>query len=184
MGRYFFGVDVPEGCGERLLRVEERLTPLLSVKRWYGPAQFHVTLQFMGVLTGEQVRTAAELAAPLAGRHRAFGLRPGKVGWFPRAKVVWCGLEGDLDSLHALQEDLVRVMAPFGVAGYNHGAFRPHITLGRLHEAESSFRPESVDVSDVLSGLDFQVGAFHLYESVSSGAGGPQYPKRHTFELL
>jgi RNA 2',3'-cyclic 3'-phosphodiesterase len=178
-GRYFLGVDVPAASiGPELVRLQGELKPHLDLKRWYSPEQMHLTVQFMGNMDDGQVERLQELVAPAVQDLPAFTLELGEVGWFPRAKVVWCGVKGELNLLQQLQKAVVTSLAPaFDVGTYNHDAFRPHITLGRLHSAQGSLPPVQA------AGLSWRVDGLHLYESVSAGPKGPDYPVRHTFVL-
>jgi 2'-5' RNA ligase len=182
-GRYFLGVEVPaEVCGEALIQLQKRLAPHLDVKRWYSPEQMHLTVQFMGNLEAAQVEQLTQLVAAGTRGLPAFELELGAVGWFPRAKVVWCGVQGEMAALQDLQRHTVQALAAaFEVDAYNRGAYSPHITLGRLHSADGTFRPEAV--ASPPPGLKWRVEGLHLYESVSAGKSGPQYPIRHTFAL-
>ncbi|MBL0386579.1 RNA 2',3'-cyclic phosphodiesterase [Tumebacillus sp. ITR2] len=182
-GRYFLGVEVPASvCGPELIELQKRLEPHLDLKRWYRPEQMHLTVQFMGNLDEVQVATLIDLVEPAVRAHQAFELELGNVGWFPRAKVVWCGIGRDMSALQRLQHSVVTALsAEFDVEAHNHGEYRPHITLGRLYSADLKFRPESVGAPP--SGLSWVVDGVHLYESVSSGPTGPDYPIRHTFSL-
>lgn len=188
-GRYFVGVQVPPAtCGEQLLQAEQRLEPHLAVKKWYRPEQFHLTLHFIGNLDERDVERVKELLQPIAREHAAFSLRLDRIGWFPNAKVVWCGVEGEMDKLRSMQRPVAQVLQANGFGRIDHAEYKPHITLGRLREVNRAFRPEQVDVSDLLRGangdpLAWQVDAFHLYESVSTPHGGPQYPIRHSWKL-
>ncbi|KEO82126.1 RNA 2',3'-cyclic phosphodiesterase [Tumebacillus flagellatus] len=182
-GRYFLGVEVPaDVCGPELISLQKRLEPHLDLKRWYRPEQMHLTLQFMGNLDGGQVAKLIELAEPAVAGHAPFELELGHVGWFARAKVVWCGVDRDMEALQRLQKSVVTALSTsFDVEGFNHGEYRPHITLGRLRSADAKFRPESA--GNPPSGLRWRVEGVHLFESVSTGPSGPEYPIRHTFSL-
>jgi len=189
MGRYFVGVQVPESiCGEPLVAIEKRLDPHLEVKRWYTPDVLHLTTHFLGEIDDETVRRVTELVTPHTNEQRPFRLRLSSVGWFPRAKVVWCGLAGDLAPLRDLHGAVAQSLTEVGAEKFAHDKFRPHITLGRLHAADPTFRPESVDVSDLIAGPDgqgveWEVDALYLFESVSNPRGGPSYPIRETFKF-
>lgn len=183
MGRYFVGIEVPETIGEdKLVPLTKRLDPLLAVKRWYNPQQFHLTVQFMGELAAPQVEELKRLVTPHAQSHQPFALSLGELGWFPHAKVVWCGVRGELEPLQAVYRAVSGALKPLGAAQFNYDQFRPHITLGRLREADSKFRPSAVETADLFGGdVTWTVKGLHLYESVSGGPNGPEYPIRHTF---
>jgi RNA 2',3'-cyclic 3'-phosphodiesterase len=192
MGRYFVGIEVPPEIGGRpLTELQERLEPILNVKRWYGPEQFHITTQFLGELNEEQLEAVKRLLARETQGAKSFQLQLGQPGWFPRAKVVWCGVQGDLEALSALQArmaDAFRQEPALDVMKFAHDRYRPHITLGRLREADPSVRLESAvtaeEAQKLIGGVSWQVGAVRLFESVSAGhGGGPEYPVRQSFPL-
>jgi len=184
MGRYFIGVEVPPAsCGAALVQVAERVKPLVAGKKWYQPEQLHVTVQFMGELDDQTVAAVAAATAEVCRAHRPFALELGRLGWFPRAKVVWNGVAGEVQALQQLQADVQQVLRPYGAGERDHGLYRPHITLGRLHEVDMAFRPEAVAIDDLVAGHRWQVSALHLFESVSAGRDGPHYPIRQSFPL-
>ncbi|MGZ4163029.1 MAG: RNA 2',3'-cyclic phosphodiesterase [Tumebacillaceae bacterium] len=188
MGRYFVGIQVPEETGGVALEaVQQRLEPLLDVKRWYAPPQFHLTLHFLGNLEEPMIQQVIDLITPHTFRWKPFNLRLGSVGWFPRAKVVWCGVEGETDSLRSLQQAVGQDLTAVGAERFAHDEYRPHITLGRLQTVDPAFQPRAVETTDLLvgaegTGITWRVDALHLFESVS-GPDGPHYPIRHSFHL-
>ncbi|MCX7569865.1 RNA 2',3'-cyclic phosphodiesterase [Tumebacillus sp. DT12] len=182
MGRYFLGVEVPaERCGAELTALQERLAPLVDGKRWYRPEQLHLTTHFFGELNADAVEEMTGLVAAALREQAPFELRLGKPGWFPQAKVVWCGVAGETEAFQSLYRTLTAGMAGaerLDATRYAHNSFKPHITLGRLKSADGTFRPESAAAPEPIS---WTVEAVHLFESVSAGAAGPSYPIRHTF---
>lgn len=182
MGRFFLGIAVPpDRCGEALVRVEDQLAEELDVKRWYTPEQFHLTTHFLGELTDDQVASLLERISLDVQQFAPFSLQLDRVGSFPQAKVVWCGVGGDLAALHRLYDVLTVPLRSFGADRFLHDRFRPHITLGRLRTADSAWQP--ADFTDLFAGARWDVTSIHLFESVSAGAAGPHYPIRHTFHF-
>jgi 2'-5' RNA ligase len=181
MGRYFLGLKVPADlCGAELTAMQERLAPLVVAKRWYRPEQFHLTTHFFGELDERAVEELSGYVERVAQDQSPFALKLGAPGWFPNAKVVWCGVDGDTEALHALYRALTAEMAGTGRVDATRDSFCPHITLGRLREIDRSFRPEVVAVPEQIS---WTVEAVHLFESVSNGEAGPSYPIRRTFRF-
>lgn len=180
-GRYFLGVEVPtDVCAAELTGLQQRLGDHLDVKRWYRPEQLHITVQFMGQLEAEQVERLIQLVALHTRDQVPFDLELGTVGWFPRAKVVWCGVRQDAQ-LQALERRVVGALAGVFALVSGTDVYRPHVTLGRLRTAQTPFRPEQVAAPP--QGIAWSVNALHLFESVSTGATGPEYPIRHTFSF-
>lgn len=137
--RSFISIDLPEDIKAELTRLQSILKagdP--SWLRWVNPANIHLTLKFLGDLSGdkiEEVKMALEDAAKGTG---FFSLNIEGTGVFPNAKriqVVWVGLGGDLNTLLDLQK---RVEDNMEIIGYppEGREFTPHLTLARVR-----FRP-------------------------------------------
>lgn len=103
--------------------------------RWTGRDDWHVTLAFLG----ETGAPAADRLAPrlerAAVRHHPLQLALAGAGAFPsaaRARVLWCGLSGDLAELGGLAASVEAAARRAGAAPAGTGrAFRPHLTLAR-----------------------------------------------------
>ncbi|MCF7552430.1 RNA 2',3'-cyclic phosphodiesterase [Pseudonocardia sp. WMMC193] len=78
--------------------------------RWTAPAQWHVTLRFLGEADPPDLAAIAHATAP-------FALAVRGAGRFDD-RVLWAALAGETDRLHALA-------AALGATDY-----RPHLTLG------------------------------------------------------
>lgn len=106
------------------------------------PADYHVTLSFLGDVDPER-RACAEAAAGQV-RGAPFTLTLDHVGSFPRARIVWCGASACPPGLLAL------------VGGLNHGLlgcgfpperrpYHPHVTLARKSvPVEAQALPEPI----------------------------------------
>jgi len=109
--RAFIAIAVePELAGE-VKKVQQRLNSPGGVVRWINPEHLHLTLHFLGNV--DAVRLDA-LAAALR-----------------RACVVWIGIQGDLEPLRKLQEQIAQETKTFGDHG-DERAFQPHLTIGRV----------------------------------------------------
>ena len=104
--------------------------------RWVDPTKVHVTLKFMGAVPAEQIPIVCDCTAQAATAATPFEVEAAGVGVFPnpnRPRVVWVGLQGDLDALRGLQ---ARVEANLAAQGFptEGRPFSPHLTLGRVRE--------------------------------------------------
>ncbi|MBD0707013.1 2'-5' RNA ligase [Streptomyces sp. CBMA291] len=104
--------------------------------RWNRVEDWHVTLAFLGELPVGTVpalrRPLSELAA--ARPHLVLSLRGG--GQFDE-RVVWSGLDGDLDGLHRLAAEVRTVVRECGVS-FEERPLRPHLTLARARRDDPS----------------------------------------------
>ncbi|MBS3967267.1 MAG: RNA 2',3'-cyclic phosphodiesterase [Truepera sp.] len=96
-------------------------------------AQLHLTLLFLGNVNTASLPDLTSQLASACAAHQPFSLSIKGLGVFPnpyRARVLWCGVAGDLAVLTALSEDLCR--------GLEHQANRDfHLTLGRFQKSLS-----------------------------------------------
>jgi 2'-5' RNA ligase len=111
-------------------------------------------------------------------------LRLGGLGCFPdyrKPRVIWCGVEGNLDLLRRLQEKVENTSADFGFALENR-PFSPHLTLGRVKGKRNLQRlTDYIKIGNDLQ-CSFIVECFHLYRSRLTPQGA-QYSVLETIEL-
>lgn len=107
--------------------------------RWTDPQQWHVTLAFMGAAPERTLDTVIEAIAAAAATHPVPRLRLHRAGAFPdvaRARVLWTGVEGDLDELARR----VRAACSHAGAAPQGGRFHAHLTVGRLRSPVDATR--------------------------------------------
>ncbi len=130
VGRIFVATGFPS---EVRAAIEDRLATVSLPGRRVDPADWHITLRFLGdiaVVAFERLLAALDecrLPPP-------FELRLGGVGAFPQARkaaVVWVGLEEGTARLRGLQEEVEQACEGVGL-GREERPFRPHVTLSRI----------------------------------------------------
>src|SRR5437899_1234074 len=123
------------GCAETLAR---RARDAGVDLRWVAPANYHVTLAFLGWTGTDAVGAVCDaLAAAVAGEAR-MTLRTTRLGAFPslgKASVLWAGIE-DGGGLARLARAVGDAMSPLGFAR-DARPFHPHVTIARLPEARA-----------------------------------------------
>jgi len=133
--RLFLGVALPASVSEPLGRLSAYLAKRLPYRSWTHPADYHVTLHFLGDTPPERVpaamsaaREAAEAASPLA---LALG-EPGTFGPPAAPRVLWCGL-AEPAALRGLAALHAALAAPLAASGFALEArpYRAHVTLAR-----------------------------------------------------
>lgn len=156
--RAFVAIKVAPTLVEALVchrRLWQRAIPWRAV-RWIEPHQFHLTLHFLGHLEAGSIPTLTNrLQAQLAGCS-AVTLRLAGAGGFPSLslpRVLWIGLEGDLDKLGVIQRRIRSASAGFGDSDEER-QFRPHLTVGRVTaRAPSAIRAIGVAVDGLPPGV-------------------------------
>jgi RNA 2',3'-cyclic 3'-phosphodiesterase len=143
--------------------------------RWTGPEDWHVTLAFLGEVTTPGADRLAPRLERAAARHRPLPLAFAGAGAFPaaaRARVLWCGLDGDRSALAALAASVAAAARRAGAPPPDAGRpFRPHLTLARGRS--------QADVRDLMTALSPYRGprwrAEHVDLIESRPGGQPRY---------
>ncbi len=112
----------------------------LSNVRWVRSEGIHLTLKFLGDIPTSQIGEATTAVRHSAAESHPFRLQLGTLGVFPNlkgARVLWCGVKGDMESLSKLQEGTESALQLLGYPRENR-PFSPHLTLGRIREGGRS----------------------------------------------
>ena len=121
--------------------------------RLVRPEGVHLTLKFLGDIDANRVPTVADAMTQAAASHAPFSLALGQPGVFPnanRARVLWIGVEGDLQLLRLLQSDIEEALIAAGFPPEKQ-RFNPHLTIGRMHHKAS--REDRRRATDALAAL-------------------------------
>ncbi len=110
----------------------DRVRDSPGAPRWSAPADLHLTLAFLGEVP--HARLAGLLAAlgPAVAGSPPVTVRLTGAGRFGsrRPRVLWAGVEGDVDALAVLADRLAAAARHAGVPA-DERPYRPHLTLGR-----------------------------------------------------
>jgi 2'-5' RNA ligase len=139
--RLFVACELPEEWLSGLRDVSRTLARGgLGSLRWVRPEGIHLTLKFLGEV-GRHLLSDLDAAMTDAGGGRApFELRLSGLGSFGGrrgARVLWAGIDGDLQALSALQTDLDASLSELGFAREQR-PFSPHLTLARVPDMAPS----------------------------------------------
>jgi RNA 2',3'-cyclic 3'-phosphodiesterase len=163
VARAFLGIAPDPALRERLAALGERLRAHFpyAALRWIAPANYHLTLVFLGqtpLADIARIRTCvARVAASLApSSYRLDAVRP-----FPgaRAPRVIAAIPDDASGLLAWQQPLAAALGEEGFA-IERRAYRPHLSLARWR-GRSGCPP----TADFPLGLEACATELHLYES-------------------
>jgi len=188
--RAFIAVDLPESIKaaisdeQHALRTggDERLGAKADMK-WARPEGIHLTLKFLGEISGEQVTQVTQALAGL-GSFEPFIVEVKGFGFFPdarRPRVLWVGVEAP-PALGHLAHRVETAMNRLGFAAERR-SFSPHLTVARFNASRS--RLELVTLLEPKRELvlgRFEVSEFFLFESRLSPSGA-QYRKVARFPL-
>ena len=186
--RLFVAVELDGYVQQALSRLQHELQRhrLLGL-RWVRPESIHLTLKFLGETPRDKVASIVEALSSSTAGVAPHELSLGTVGTFGSRnapRVVWVDLEGDLEPLLRLQEQVERALTPLGFPAEDR-RFSPHLTLARV-------RPE--DARAVASPLAEAVAAVQAPNSrievrelslmlSKLGPGGAVYTRLEAFPL-
>ncbi|MFJ9080350.1 RNA 2',3'-cyclic phosphodiesterase [Streptomyces sp. NPDC102278] len=172
--RVFIALAPPDDAKDELARELGPAYEAYPRMRWNRIEDWHITLAFLGELP---VATVPLLRAPLAGLAAArrpvrLAMRGG--GHFDE-RVLWSGIEGDLDGLHRLAGEVRGVVRECGV-DFEERPLRPHLTLARSRRDDPSSVVKAAAGLAGFTGRWWQARRLHLVGSnIGRGPGAIHY---------
>jgi len=182
--RVFVAINIPADIRRELFLYSEKWLELPA--KWTPKDNLHITLEFLGSLTDEEIGEVCVVVKEVAERHSGFSLNINKILYGPPKKMppkmVWA--EGDKsEELSSLREDLESSLAEKVRFVPENRVFAPHITLARISAMEFKMiepeeRPEINENLDLL----FTVESIEVMES-EMRKDGPIYTVLESHEL-
>ena len=181
--RAFLAVELPPSVKAALAALTEELGRTavrgLRLARTEG---VHLTLKFLGDIPQDQVVPIVAAASSAVQEHDGFTLELGSVGVFPsRAspRVLWVGIEGEVERLLALHRRIDDALAALGFARESR-AFTPHLTVARMRvgapASDRRIAAEALFSAGVESGLSLDVDSVSLMRSLLLPSGAVYEP--------
>ncbi len=173
--RILLAIELPDSIKDILAAQQKDLKQI----RWVSRNNMHITLRFIGEVPQKQLPVIKSSLADFQGY--GFNLRINRLGFFYRKPqaVVWAGLEKS-EGLNKLKEQSDTALSQAGLEFYDN-RFSPHITLGRMKEADVQELKTFVSNSAVTT--EFWVESFALVSSILLPEG-PKYTAEKRYRLL
>jgi 2'-5' RNA ligase len=158
--RLFVGLELPQMLRERL----SALAGGIPGARWVPPANYHMTLRFIGEVPAHR---AEEIDLALAAlRAPGFALTLGGIGTFAkggRDTQLWVGVERN-PQLDHLQSKIETALQRCGLEPERR-RFAPHVTLARLDNAAESKLAAFVQAHNLFRSEPVPMEHFTLFSS-------------------
>jgi 2'-5' RNA ligase len=167
MYRLFVAVDLPD----RIQAAVAEICHGLPEAKWVGPAQFHLTLRFIGAADEALFKAIKEELARVAAA--AFSLNIEGVGCFPPHRaphVLWVGLGSNTTLLLQLQQQVEHALVRAGIPAEQR-PFSPHITIARFREDCKARVDAYLAAASQFKTEPFPVAEFYLYSSTLTREG-------------
>jgi RNA 2',3'-cyclic 3'-phosphodiesterase len=135
--RAFIAIELSEEVKKALANLQSRLkSGCHAPVKWTDSEGTHLTLQFLGNIDSGLVGQITSAIEAAARNTHPFQLKVSGMGVFPnptRVRVVWVGLQSDVEILAQLQKRIGEALTPLGFKPEER-AFTPHLTLGRVRD--------------------------------------------------
>jgi RNA 2',3'-cyclic 3'-phosphodiesterase len=182
--RLFIAIPLADAAARELEQLVARLRPSAAHLRFTARESWHVTLQFLGDSTANQLDCLASRLARIDSA--PFPLRIGELGFFDRSGVLFVDV-AVTPALVNLQQRVVAAAAHCGFAAEQR-PYRPHITIARsrgrsvarIRKSDSSLLQSKLRSQPQIS--SFTAREFLLFESHIS-SDGSRYEVRARFPL-
>ncbi len=167
MPRLFTGLELPEAIAAEIALARGGVVGA----RWMDPADYHITLRFVGDVDRQVAHDIAETLDEI--RRPPLAVRFEGLSWFggdkPRAIVARVRPDPALVELQAEQE---RRMRRIGLAPETR-KFTPHVTLARLRGVGTRAVADYLASRGALAVEGFTAARFVLFSARESVGGGP-----------
>jgi 2'-5' RNA ligase len=143
--RTFIAVELPHSVQSAIAAEQARVQAHLrqagapACLRWTAPGNIHLTLRVLGETTPAQRAALTQELGQSAPAWPALHLAVGKLGCFPTLRaprVVWLGVDGELEQLAKMQAEVETLVQAAGFPGEER-AFSPHLTVARARREAS-----------------------------------------------
>jgi 2'-5' RNA ligase len=153
--------------------------------RWVRPQSIHLTLKFLGSISGEELEKLAGAIAPIVSSWAPFEVRLHGLGCFPSSRsprIVWVGIEHGGAEASSLQKAVENQAAEVGFPPETR-PFKPHLTLGRIRSSKGKGTlAQAVENRHDVEIGSFSVNEVHLFKSELKPSGAV-YTKLRTFPM-
>lgn len=135
--RAFLAVDPPREVLDEVARIQDRLRKTIQgYIRWVKPQGIHLTLKFFGAISESDVANISQVVKNITSDINPFTLGIRRVGAFPdvkRPRILWIGMDGDVEILVRLQRKVDAALYDYGFKKEDR-TFKPHLTLARIKD--------------------------------------------------
>lgn len=170
--RVFIAITLPDNVRDVLQETIEALKShgIFGV-RWARKEHVHLTVKFLGNVEKEALPSVLHRLNEVGLDTNPFDLKLGHLHAFPKGKlsrIVWTGIDGNLDALLFLQDSIQEEMVNLGFRKESRNSL-PHITLGRVKyngtAKQREYMCRGVDVLKILGKAYWGVESIDVMES-------------------
>ena len=134
--RSFLAFELPLEVESVVTWVSDELRRSSLDAKWVKSGNIHLTVVFMGDVETDEIPAIKEEIGETCLTYGAFDISLKGLGCFPHSRkprVIWFGLDGDLERMPSFRDALQERLIPFGIKEEKR-RFKPHLTLGRFRK--------------------------------------------------
>lgn len=135
--RSFLAFELSSDIKEIIARVSGEIRKSTLDVRWVKVDNIHLTVVFMGNTKTEDIKPIGDAIQKVCLKYGSFYISLKGMGCFPNRRnprVLWLGLNGDLERMSHFRDALQKYLKSYGVKEEKR-RFKPHLTLGRFRKS-------------------------------------------------
>ncbi len=176
--RVFIAILIPNESRAVLSEAMDRLQSQVPTGvKWVAPQGIHLTLKFFGNIASSLKVPVLEVMGDVGRQAAPFNLKLSSLGVFPnerQPRVLWSGVNGDMEALAGLQQEVEQAMLALGFRREKR-RFNPHLTIGRVRDGVGNSARQQIGKvmsATVLGPVEpWTVDAMHLVQSTLTPEG-------------
>lgn len=136
MNRLFIALPIDVSIIDKLNQVYSTLTTFSDVLKVVDPAQYHLTLKFIGECEGTIAHAIEKEFINIPIQVSSLEYTVKGIGMFPNSKnpsVIWTGIITNEKAMNQLAKQMESFAKKFGIKEENR-PFVPHLTLARIRK--------------------------------------------------
>jgi 2'-5' RNA ligase len=194
--RVFIAINLPDDIKRELIKHQEKFKNKFifvgedgenfDLAKWTIKDNLHITLEFLGYLTDQEIADTCQITKEIAQNHESFSVNLNKIEYGPKnkafASMIWASGEKSKE-VSELKNNLQNALLESVNFKPESRGFIPHITLARLKEwqLKAISIEEQPEIAEDIN-LIFTVESIEVMESVMK-KGGAQYEILESCEL-
>ncbi len=138
--RSFLAFELPENIKEIISRVSGEMKKSPLNIRWVKTGNIHLTVIFIGDILTDILDDMESHVSEVCSNYGPFKIAVNGTGVFSNRRnprVLWVGLDGEIDRMSDFKKTLQKRLKPFGIKEEKR-RFNPHLTLGRFRKGAKS----------------------------------------------
>lgn len=179
---YFFALTLPDEIKTQLHSQFNPLKYSVPFKKWLHPADYHITMAFLGNASDAMREEALKLVQTELESEKKFELILDGIGIFGRQeqpRILWVDVKKN-QALFDIQQKVYQACTEAGFS-LDKKPFKPHITIARKYHSETAFSLQTASELMAFEQKKFLASQITLYQTHIGRS--PSYEPIHSIIL-